>query len=141
MIEASVKMVQGLQFVGTGGSGHSVVMDTSPKYGGLDSGLRPMEMLLLGLGGCTGMDTAYVLKKKRQTVTSIEIKLTGQTAPDEPNRFTSMALQYIVSGHDLSEGAVKKAIALSMEKYCPVKATLEGSVDITWTHRVVQVPA
>lgn len=138
MTEARVKMVEGLQFVGDAGSGHSIVMDTIPKYGGLDSAVRPMELLLLGLGGCTGMDTAYVLRKKKQALTGLEIKLKGETAETEPNRYTAIELQYVVTGRGLSEEAVRKAIELSMKKYCSVKATLEHSAEITWTFSIVE---
>lgn len=138
MIKAKVKHIDGLQFVGVADSGHAVVMDGSPKYGGSDSGPRPMELLLMGLGGCTGMDVAYVLKKKRQHVEGIEISLKGEMAEQDPMRFTDVEIKYTVKGRGLSEEAVERAIKLSMERYCPVKGTFEGSAKVGWSFEVIE---
>lgn len=138
MIKASVKYVEGLKFVGVADSGHAVVMDGSPKFGGSDHGPRPMELLLMGLGGCTGMDVAYVLRKKKQNVKGIEISLKGDMAEQDPMRYTDVKIEYTVKGKGLSEEAVERAIKLSMEKYCPVKATFEGSAKVGWSFKVVE---
>src|SRR5208283_2292852 len=126
MMQANVKWVQGLQFVGKSGTNHEIEMDADAEYGGTDKGMRPMEMLLVAIGGCTGMDVASILQKKRQKLSGIEIKVTGTKAETDPKKFTEIELEYIITGKDLQEEAVKKTIESSMEKYCSVKATLEG---------------
>ncbi len=138
MIKARVKFVGGLQFVGVGDSGHAVVMDGNPKYGGSDTGPRPMELLLMGLGGCTGMDVASVLRKKKQPFEDIEVNLKGEMAERDPMRYTDVEIEYVVKGKGVDEKAVERAIKLSMEKYCPVKATFEGSTNIGWSYKVVE---
>ncbi len=138
MIKANVKYVDGLKFVGVADSGHAVVMDGSPKYGGSDHGPRPMELLLMGLGGCTGMDVAYVLRKKKQNVEGIEISIEGEMAEQDPARFTDVKLKYTVKGKGITKEAVERAIKLSMDRYCPVKGTFEGSANVGWSFEVVE---
>jgi putative redox protein len=138
MKTAKVKFVQGLQFVGMGDSGHAIVMDGSPKYGGLNSGPSPMELLLMGLGGCTGMDVAHVLRKKKQPFEGIEVNLKGEMAEQDPMRYTDVEIEYVVTGKGVDETAVERAIKLSMDKYCPVKGTFEGSTNIGWSFKVVE---
>jgi putative redox protein len=134
MTNAKVTYVQGLQFVGGASSGHAIVMDSDPA----NSGLRPMELLLLGIGGCSGMDVVSILKKKKQDVTGFEINVKGEKAEDYPKKFTEINLEFIVRGRNISEDAVKKAIDLSMNKYCSVKATLEGSAKISFSYKIIQ---
>ena len=134
MTNAKVTYVQGLQFVGEASSGHAIVMDSDPA----NSGLRPMELLLLGIGGCSGMDVVSILKKKKQDVTGFEINVKGEKAEDYPKKFTEINLEFIVRGRNISEEAVKKAIDLSMNKYCSVKATLEGSAKISFSYKIIQ---
>jgi len=134
MTNAKVTFVQGLQFVGEASSGHAIVMDSDPA----NSGLRPMELLLLGIGGCSGMDVVSILKKKKQDVTGFEINVKGEKAEDYPKKFTEINLEFIVRGRNISEDAVKKAIDLSMNKYCSVKATLEGSAKISFSYKIIQ---
>src|SRR5208282_4195432 len=117
-MQAKVKWVQGLQFVGESGTNHEIVMDADDKYGGTDKGMRTMELLLVAIGGCTGMDVASVLQKKRQQLNGIEIRVPGTKAETYPQKFTGIELEYIVTGKDLQEAAVEKAIQSSMEKYC-----------------------
>ena len=138
MSRATIKYTDGMQFVGQAGSCHAIVMDTDPEFGGSNTGLRPMELLLIGVGGCSGMDIVSVLKKKKQKLTGLEVNVDGKKAEDYPQKYTDINIEYIVSGHDLSEEAVKKAVDLSMEKYCSVKATLEGSAKITFSYRIVE---
>ncbi|GAB4417045.1 MAG: OsmC family protein [Thermodesulfovibrionales bacterium] len=138
MTQAKVKYVDGLQFVGEASSGHAIVMDGDPDSGGNNTGLRPMELLLIGLGGCSGMDVASILKKKKQDLRGLEINVKGEKAENYPKRFTSIDIEFVVTGRSLSEEAVKRAIDLSMEKYCSVKATLEGSAKIKFSYRIVQ---
>jgi putative redox protein len=136
-MEAKVKWVKGLEFVGESGTNHEIVMDADDKYGGTNKGMRPMEMLLVAIGGCTGMDVASILQKKKQQLNGIEIRVTGTNAETYPQKFTGIELQYIITGKDLQEAAVKKAIEASMEKYCSVKATLEGVAKINYSYTIV----
>lgn len=134
--------VQGMQFVAQGGaSGVPVVFDSAAEAGGLGHGLRPMEALLLALGGCTAMDVISILQKKRQDVTGFKINLKGWRAAEHPRRYTEIALEFVVRGHDVSPEAVARSIELSETKYCSVAASLNAK--ITTTYRVEQegIPA
>lgn len=139
MLKAKVKWTGGLQFVGQSGTGHAIVMDGHPEHGGENTGMRPMELLLVALGGCSGMDIASILAKKRQDVRGIEINVQGKQAEDYPKRFTEIEIECIIKGKNLSEEAVKRAVELSMEKYCSVKATLEHSAKIIHSYKIVDV--
>jgi putative redox protein len=101
--------------------------------------MTPMELLLAAIGGCSGMDVASMLKKKRLVVSDIEIKVNGEKAAEDPKRYTDIQLEFIVTGKSLPEEAVKKAIDLSMDKYCSVKATLEGSAKISYSHKIIAI--
>lgn len=138
LMNAKIKWSDGLQFIGQSGTGHAIVMDGDPEVGGSNTGMRPMEMLLVGLGGCSGMDVASVLQKKKQQVAGIEINVKGTKADTYPKKFTEIEIEYIVTGKDLSEDAVKKAIELSFGKYCSVKATLEGAAKITYSYKILE---
>ncbi len=137
-MQAKVKYVDGMQFVGEASSGHAVVMDGDPKFGGRNTAVRPTELLLIGLGGCSGMDVISILKKKKQDVRGLEINVTGQKAETYPQKFTDISLEFVITGKNVSEEAVKRAVDLSMEKYCSVKATLEGSAKITFSYRIIE---
>lgn len=138
MPKAKIKYTDGMQFVGEAESGHAIVMDTTAEFGGSDTGLRPTELLLIGVGGCSGMDIVSVLKKKKQNLTGLEVNVDGKKAETYPQKFTDINIEFVVRGRSLSEEAVKKAVDLSMEKYCSVKATLEGSAKITFSYRIVE---
>lgn len=138
MLKAKIHYVEGLQFVGTSSSGHALVMDGDPAVGGQNSGPRPMELLLLGIGGCSGMDVISILKKKKQDVTGIEIAVKGEKAEDYPKKFTDIALVFSIRGRNISEEAVKRAVELSMNKYCSVKATLEGTAKVNFSYTIIQ---
>ena len=138
MLEAKVTYVDGLQFVGEGKSGHAIVMDAGPDVGGRNTGIRPTELVLVGLGGCSGMDVVSILKKKRQDVRGLEVSLKGKRAENYPQRFTDITIEFVVKGRNISEEAVKRAVDLSMEKYCSVKLTLECSAKITFSYRIVE---
>lgn len=138
MSRAKVTYVQGLQFVGEATSGHAIVMDGDPEVGGHDTGLRPTELLLVALGGCSGMDVISILTKKRQEVTGLEITLKGDRPDQHPKKFTAINLEFVVKGKNLSEEAVKRAIDLSMNKYCSVKFTLEGTAKISFSYKIIQ---
>ncbi len=138
MLSAKITHVKGLQFIGDSSSGHAIVMDGDLSVGGQNTGPRPMELLLLAAGGCSGMDVISILKKKKQDVTSLEINVKGEKAEDYPKKFTEISLEFIVKGKNIAEEAVKRAIELSMNKYCSVKATLEGSAKIQFMYRIIQ---
>lgn len=138
MIEAKVTYVDGLQFVGEAASGHAIVMDGDKEVGGRNTGARPMELLLIGLGGCSGMDVVSILKKKKQEINGVEIKVKGEKAENYPKKFTDIDIEFIVRGRNVSEDAVKRAVELSMEKYCSVKATLESSAKVTRSYKIIE---
>jgi len=136
MVSTKVTYVKGMQFAGDSSSGHTVVMDSDSSTGGHDTGPRPMEMLLMSAGGCSGMDVISILKKKRQHVTGLEIQVTGKKAEDFPKKFTEITLEFVIRGKNISEEAVKRSIELSMNKYCSVKATLEGTAKISYSYKI-----
>ena len=137
MLTAKVTYVNGMQFIGDSESGHALVMDADPSAGGRNTGPKPMELLLISAGGCSGMDIISVLKKKRQDVTGLEIQVKGEKAEDYPMKFTDITLKFIVRGRNISESAVKRAVELSMTKYCSVKATLEGTAKIQYSYKII----
>ncbi len=139
MLTAKVKWVEGFQFVGESGSGHAIVMDASPETGKVMTGMTPMEMLLVGVGGCSGMDVISVLKKKHQEVIDIAVNVSGEKAESYPQKYTSIQLEFIITGKNISDDAVKKAVELSMDKYCSVKATLEGSAKSGYSYKIVSI--
>jgi putative redox protein len=138
MLSAKVIYTNGLQFVGEASTGHAIVLDGNPAFGGHNTGLRPMELLLVSLGGCSGMDVISILKKKKQDVTGLEINVTGQEAENYPKEFTDINIEFIVKGRNISEDAVKRAIDLSINKYCSVKANLEGTAKIMFSYKIIQ---
>jgi putative redox protein len=125
----------GLQFVGHAeGSGAAIVLDGSAEYGGIGSGMQPIEALLVSLVGCTGMDVISVLRKKRQRVTSFQVRASGTRADEHPKRYTHIDLEFVVRGHEVSEAAVSRAIELSQTKYCGVTASL--NCDVAYSYRI-----
>lgn len=137
MLHAKITHVRDLQFVGEASSNHAVVMDGGISAGGNNTGSTPMELLLMGLGGCSGMDIISILKKKRQDVSGLDINVTGRNAENYPRKFEEISLEFVIKGRNISEEAVKRAVDLSMTKYCSVKANLECSAKITFTYRIV----
>ncbi|GAB4537261.1 MAG: OsmC family protein [Thermodesulfovibrionia bacterium] len=138
MKKARVRLVDGMQFVGVADSGHAIVMDALPSVGGSDTGARPIELLPIAFGGCSGMDVISILRKKRQDVRGFEMNITGEQAEEHPHKYTSMHIEYVVKGRDISEDAVKRAIELSLSKYCSVGATLSGTTKITYSYKITQ---
>lgn len=127
-------------FIGDSGSGHAVVMDGPPENGGRNLGIRPMEMVLIGLGGCSNFDVVSILKKARQPVDSCEVYLDAERAPDEPKVFTKIHLHFVVKGRGLKEAQVKRAIELSAEKYCSASIMLgRAGVDISHDYEIVEL--
>lgn len=127
-----------LQFAGSADSGHRLTIDGPPDIGGENAGFRPMEMILLGVGGCSAMDVMHILKKSRQDVTDCQIEVDGTRADTEPKVFTDIHLQFIVSGHDLNEKHVARAVQLSAEKYCSASIMLQASVNMTHGYTLVE---
>jgi len=138
MESAKVSYVQGLQFVGSASSGHAVVMDADFGVGGNNTASRPMELLLIGIGGCSGMDVVSILKKKKQDITGLEINVKGGQADTYPKKFTDIDLEFVVKGKNISEDAVKRSIELSMNKYCSVKASLEVSAKVRFSYKIIR---
>ena len=132
-----IKWLDHMSFVGESGSGHSVVMDGSPDAGGRDLGVRPMEMLLLGLGGCTSFDVVSILHKSRQQLVDCEVEIEAERAESIPKVFTKIHLHFIVSGHDLDQGKVAKAVDLSADKYCSASRILEKTAAITHDFEII----
>lgn len=129
------------QFVGWDGAGHGVVMDSVPDYNGEATGPRPLEIILYGLAGCTGMDVISVLEKKRQTVTSFEIEVEATQREDEhPRIYTRIELVYVVTGRGVDPEAVARAIELSEDKYCTVRGMLGPQVEVVTSYRVLEDP-
>ncbi len=126
-----------MSFVGESGSGHSVVMDGAPEAGGRNLGIRPMEMLLLGLGGCTAFDVVAILKKSRQDLVDCEVEIDAERAADVPKVFTKIHIHFIVSGHNLDDKRVSKAVDLSADKYCSASRMLEKTAAITHDYEIV----
>jgi len=139
-MKARIKWVEQATFVGESGSGHAVVMDGAPDSGGRDLGVRPMEMLLLGLGGCTAFDVVYILKRSRQPITDCVVELEAERAPEPPKVFTRIHVHFVVSGRGLPEKAVRRAVELSAEKYCSASIMLGKSAEITHDFEILEAP-
>jgi putative redox protein len=128
-----------MSFVGESDSGHSVVMDGAPDAGGRNLGVRPMEMLLLGLGGCTAFDVVSILHKSRQKMVDCEVEIAAERAEEIPRIFTRIHIHFIVSGKDLDKNKVAKAVELSADKYCSASRMLEKVAEITHDFEVVNL--
>ncbi|MCU7946347.1 MAG: OsmC family protein [Candidatus Thiodiazotropha sp. (ex Cardiolucina cf. quadrata)] len=135
-MKARVVWVEATTMMGESGSGHAVVMDGPPEHGGRNLGVRPMEMLLLGMGGCAEFDVLAILKKSRQPVTGCVVELEAQRAEQDPKVFTHIHAHFIVTGKALSEKHVARAISLSAEKYCSASLMLGKSAEITHDYEI-----
>lgn len=139
-MKARVQWAGEALFLGESGSGHAVVMDGSPDAGGRNLGVRPMEMLLIGLGGCSNFDVVSILRKGRQPVESCEVFLDAERAGEEPKVFTKIHLHFVVKGRGLKEAQVKRAVELSAEKYCSASIMLgRAGVDISHDYEIVEL--
>jgi putative redox protein len=134
-MKARVKWVEARTFLGESGSGHTIVMDGAPEGGGRDLGVRPMETLLLGMGGCTAYDVVHILERARQKVTSCVLEMEADRAADDPKVFTKIRLIYRVKGRSLARDKVERAVQLSAEKYCSASIMLGKTAEIS--HEVV----
>jgi putative redox protein len=138
-MRARVKWIEGATMLGEADSGHAVVMDGPPEGGGRNLGLRPMELILLGMGGCTEYDVVHILRKGRHDVRYCEVELTAERADADPKVFTRIHAHFRVGGAGLTEKAVARAVRLSAEKYCSASIMLGASVAISHDFELVQV--
>jgi putative redox protein len=135
-MHARIKWVQDATFLGESGSGHAVVMDGPPEHGGRNLGVRPMEMLLLGMGGCTAFDVVHILRKSRQPVTDCIAELEAERASEDPKVFTRIHVHFIVTGTGLDENRVSRAVSLSADKYCSASIMLGKTAEITHDYEI-----
>ena len=137
-MKARVKWVEGALMLGESGSGHAIVMDGPEEHGGRNLGVRPMEMLLLGMGGCSEFDVVHILRKSRQDVSFCEVELTAERADSEPKVFTRIHAHFRVGGAGLTEKLVERAVRLSAEKYCSASIMLGAMAEITHDFEIVE---
>ncbi len=134
--KAYIKQLKGITFVGKTDSNHWITMDGPENFGGSDAGIRPKELILLGLGGCTGSDVVSILSKKRVNLDDFEINIETEVSEEHPQIFTKLHLEYVFYGEDINTKDVERAIELSQTKYCGVTAMLEKTVQITHSYRI-----
>ena len=134
---AKVSWVDGALFVAEGGSGHTITMDGAPDIGGRNLASRPMEVVLMGMGGCTAIDVVSMLRKQRQDIEGVEVSLSAERATEHPMVFTGVKLVYTVRGRKLNKALVERAVLLSDEKYCSATAMIKKSAKVS--HEVVLV--
>jgi putative redox protein len=134
-MKARIKWIENVAFLAESGSGHAVLLDGAPDAGGRNLGPRPMEMLLLGLGGCTAFDVVHILRRGREQVTDCVVEIEAERAEADPKVFTKIHMHYVVTGRGLAESKVARAISLSAEKYCSASIILGKTAEIThdWT--------
>lgn len=137
-MKASAKWVRDVMFVGESGSGHSVVMDGAPDAGGRNLGFRPMEMLLLGLAGCSAFDVVLILRRGRENITDCVVEVDGDRADTDPKVFTNVRMTYTVTGRNLDRNKVERAVKLSEEKYCSASAMFGKTAQISHTIEIVE---
>lgn len=139
LMKARIKWVEGVTMVGESGSGHALVMDGPPEFGGRNLGVRPMEMLLLGMGGCTEFDVLHILRRGRHEVSLCEVVLEAERAESDPKVFTRIHAHFRVGGEGLTEKAVERAVKMSAEKYCSASIMLGATAEITHDFELVDV--
>ena len=138
-MKAKVKWVEDLLFLGESGSGHTVVMDGPKELGGHDIGIRPMELLLLGMGGCTSFDMIQMLTKARQDIHDCVVEIESERSNEIPKVFTKIRVHYKITGKNIKESQVKRAIDLSTEKYCSASIMLGATAEITHDYEIIDV--
>ncbi|SDB84738.1 OsmC family protein [Acinetobacter boissieri] len=139
-MQSTVQWLENVAFEAKSESGHTVVMDGSPAYGGENRGARPMELILMGLGGCASFDIVTILKKSRQDITDVICQLQAERAESIPAVFTKIHLHFVVKGHGIKEKQVAKAVELSAEKYCSASKMLtDGGVEITHDFELIEL--
>jgi putative redox protein len=138
-MKARVKWVENALFLAESGSGHTVVMDGPPESGGRNLGVRPMETLLIGMGGCTAFDVVHILRKGRHDVRDCELRLEAERAETDPKVFTLIHVHFVVKGKGLSDAVVNRAVQLSAEKYCSASIMLGKTAQITHDYEIIEV--
>jgi len=136
---ARVKWIEGRRFLGESGSGHAVTMESAPREGAVAVGIRPMEMLLLGMGGCTAIDVIAILQKAREPVTDVVVELEGERAEEVPKVYTRIHAHYVITGRGVKESAVARAVKLSAEKYCSASIMMAATAEVTHDYEIVEV--
>lgn len=137
MANVEIKFVEAMTFVGKGDSNHWVVMDGAPSVGGTNAGSSPMELILIALGGCSGMDVVSILRKKRMKYDKFEIKISGERADDHPKVYTKVHVEYILYGKEINEKDFLHAVELSQNTYCSVAGLIKKSgAEVTFSHRI-----
>ena len=137
-MKGTVTLQEGSTFEGVAGSGHRVTMDVAPEVGGRNLGLRPMEMVLLGLGGCTAIDVLHMLRKGRQPITDMRVELDAERADDVPKVFTRIHLHFVLTGAGLDPHKIERAINLSASKYCSASMMLNKTAEMTYDFEIVK---
>ena len=135
---AYIKQIKGITFAGKTDSNHWVIMDGPEEFGGSNAGIRPKELLLLGLGGCTGSDVVSILNKKRIKFDNLEINIKSDVCEEYPQVFTKMHIEYVIYGNEIQEKDVERAIELSQTKYCGVTKMLEKAAEITHSYKIIK---
>ena len=137
-MHARIKWIQDVMFLGESGSGHSVIMDGAPDAGGRNLGFRPMEMLLLGLGGCSAFDVLTILQRSRERVSDCTVEIEAERATTDPKVFTRIAMKYRIVGRQLDPHKAERAVKLSAEKYCSASAILAKTAELSHTIELVE---
>ena len=141
-MQVRVNWIEDVMFVGESGSGHAIVLDGAPQAGGRNLGMRPMELMALGVGSCSSFDVVTILKKARQNVTACSADVTAERVDGTPATFESIHLHFKVSGHELSEKQVERAIELSAEKYCSASIMMRNAgVKVTHDFEIIESQA
>lgn len=136
-MKARVKWIENVQFLGESGTGHSLIMDGPEESGGHGTGMRPMELLLLGLGGCTSFDVITILNKSRQHIDDCVVEVSATRSETVPKIFTHIHVHFIITGGNIKEGQVKRAIELSAEKYCSASLMLGKAAEVTHDYQII----
>ena len=137
-MDVRIKWVEGMMFLGESESGHAVVLDGPPEIGGKNMGVRPMEMLLLGMGGCTSIDVMQILQKGRQNITDCVAEISAERVDTIPKVFSKIHVHFVITGKNLKEAVVARAVKLSAEKYCSASIMLEKAVKISHDFEIVE---
>ena len=138
-MKARIKWVEDLQFLGESETGHTIVMDVPEELGGHGTGMRPMELLLLGMGGCTSFDMIQMLKKGRQDIRDCVVEIDSERSDEIPKVFTKIHVRYTITGKNIKEAQVKRAVELSTEKYCSASLMLAKTAEITHEYEIINV--
>jgi len=137
-MKAVIRHSGNMSFIGKSESNHWVIIDTSKKFGGEEASVRPMELILIGLGGCTGMDVISILNKMRVKLDKFYVNIEAEQAEDHPKVFKKVHIEYIFHGKDLKKENLERAIKLSQEKYCPVSAMLRNTAELTYSYKIIE---